>query len=193
MTGIVSKNTLRDSALQRRRQLSSRQRQEYSRTIVHSLKKYLDHLQPKVDCLLTYRALPSEVDADALFRQTDYQAFAPVTHHHTHMEWHRVSDETKWQRGYLGVPEPDGEVLWQAGAATSVLVCPLSAFYRQGGLLGMGKGCFDYWLAGNRQHVALVIGLAFSCQEVAAIPVEGHDMPMDCIITEREIIECPSL
>ena len=188
-----SKQALRDAAQARRRALTDEQRCDFSRSIIHSLNRYLTQMQPRPECLLSYRALPSEVDADMLFQHEDYQVFAPVTHQHTHMEWHRVCAGTKWRRGYLGVMEPDGGALWQEGSSSTVLICPLSAFDRQGGRLGMGKGCFDYWLAGNRQHIASVIGLAFSCQEVAAIPVEEHDMPMDCIITEREIIECPSL
>lgn len=188
-----SKQALRDAARQRRRSLGDEQRHDYSRTIVQSLKQYLEQMQPRPDCLLSYRALPSEVDADELLLLPGYQVFAPVTHHHTHMEWHRVSSATKWTQGYLGVSEPDGGVLWRGGPVSTVLVCPLSAFDRQGGRLGMGKGCFDYWLAENRRHIARTVGLAFSCQEVASIPVEEHDMPMDCIITEREIIECLSL
>lgn len=186
-----SKQALRYASLQRRRALGNRQRQAYSRIIVHSLQAYLGNIQPKVDCLLTYRALSSEVDADLLFQQSEYRVFAPVTHHHTHMEWHRVSAGTSWRPGYLGVPEPDGETLWQAGMGATVMICPLSAFDRRGSRLGMGKGCFDYWLGANRQHITQVVGLAFSCQEVAAIPVERHDVPMDCIITELETIECP--
>jgi len=55
----------------------------------------------------------------------------------------------------------------------------------------MGKGCFDFWLAQHHHHIQQIIGLAFSCQEVAAVPAERHDMPMNCIITEKEVIQCP--
>ena len=187
---MISKQSLRSEALARRRSLSDAQRRDYSRTITQSLIQYLKQFEPQPDCLLSYRALPSEVDADELFRQLPFRVYAPVTHHHEHMEWHRVGAETKWQQGYFGVLEPVGGELWQPDGERSVLICPLSAFDRQGNRLGMGKGCFDYWLAENRQYIDRVIGLAFSCQEVAAIPVEGHDVPMDCVITERERIEC---
>jgi len=72
-----------------------------------------------------------------------------------------------------------------------VLLCPLTAFDRQGNRLGMGKGCFDYWLSKHRHGLDQVIGLAFSGQEVAHIPAEAHDAPLDYIITEKEVIECP--
>ena len=184
------KQQLRSEALARRKALGTDERQASSEVIVQSLEAYLQQLEARPDCLLSYRALASEVDADAVFRLQGYQAFAPVTHHHEHMEWHRITGESQWRQGLFGVLEPVGGDIWQGGLGSSVLICPLSAFDRQGNRLGMGKGCFDYWLAENRPHIDRVIGLAFSCQEVAAIPVEGHDVPMDCVITERERIEC---
>jgi 5-formyltetrahydrofolate cyclo-ligase len=40
--------------------------------------------------------------------------------------------------------------------------------------------------------LAHIIGLAFSCQEWPALPVEGHDIPMQLILTEKEAIACPT-
>ncbi|MEN9874711.1 MAG: hypothetical protein RL186_1608, partial [Pseudomonadota bacterium] len=37
------------------------------------------------------------------------------------------------------------------------------------------------------------IGLAFAAQEVAAIPIEAHDQPLDWIVTEKEAIEIATL
>ena len=192
ITTSTSKQAQRDEALRYRKALSVHQRKEYSQTILSSLQQYLENQDPQTECLLTYHALPSEVDANALLQQSGFQIYAPVTHHHEHMEWHRVSSSTQWSTGSFGILEPDSGDLWHAQAGTSTLICPLAAFDRRGSRLGMGKGCFDYWLGRHRQSIQQIVGLAFSCQEVASIPVEGHDMPMDCIITEKEIIECQS-
>jgi len=192
ITASTSKQTQRAAALQCRMALTDRQRRTYSQGILGALLQYLNNQDPPSDSLLTYHALPSEVDANALFQQSFLNIYAPVTHHHTHMEWHKISPSTRWKTGYFGIMEPDAGDLWPADAGISTLISPLAAFDRKGNRLGMGKGCFDYWLARNRQSVRQVIGLAFSCQEVASIPVEGHDMSMDCIITEKEIIECQS-
>ncbi|MBL8510593.1 MAG: 5-formyltetrahydrofolate cyclo-ligase, partial [Betaproteobacteria bacterium] len=35
------------------------------------------------------------------------------------------------------------------------------------------------------------IALAYECQVVTAIPLEPHDQPIDCIITENQIIHRP--
>ncbi len=186
----ASKQRQRDEALKNRKALSTHQRKIYSQSILKSLHQHLETRDFQPMCLLTYQALPSEVDVNALFRQSSFYIYAPVTHHHEHMEWHRVSSSTQWNRGFFGILEPDAGDLWHAESGTSILICPLAAFDRKGNRLGMGKGCFDYWLAQHRQSIQQIVGLAFSCQEVASIPVKEHDMPMDCIITEKEIIEC---
>jgi len=192
ITTSTSKQAQREEALRYRKALSAHQRKAYSQTILSLLQRYLENQDPQTECLLTYHALPSEVDANALLRQSGLHIYAPVTHHHEHMEWHRVSPSTQWGTGFFGILEPNGGDLWDAQAGISTLICPLAAFDRKGSRLGMGKGCFDYWLAQHRQCIRQIVGLAFSCQEVASIPVEGHDMPMDYIITEKEIIECQS-
>jgi len=188
----ASKQAQRDDGLRYRKALSAHQRKEYSQTILSFLQRHLENQNPQTECLLTYHSLPSEVDVNTLLRQPDFQIYAPVTHHHEHMEWHRVSASTQWSTGSFGILEPSSSDLWHADAGTSTLICPLAAFDRRGSRLGMGKGCFDYWLGQHRQSMQQVVGLAFSCQEVSSISAEGHDMPMDYIITEKEIIECQS-
>ncbi|WP_018294002.1 5-formyltetrahydrofolate cyclo-ligase [Mariprofundus ferrooxydans] len=182
------KNVLRSSALSARRELSPEQRSAYSRTICLRLHEILAAAQP--DCLLAYRPLPNEVDTTPLFQDTATQLYAPVTHHHEHMEWRKICRDTVWHAGVFGVDEPQEGPLWSAASGHTILVCPLVAFDQRGNRLGMGKGCFDFWLAQYRSSIDQVIGLAFSCQQVAEVPAERHDMPMDFIITEKEVTQC---
>jgi len=182
----IDKNTLRQTAQTARRQIPTDLRQTYSRSICRSLMT----LNKDNANLLTYRALPSEVDTANLFTDAHCRIYAPVTHNHQHMAWHLVDSNTQWQKGIFGVDEPAQGELWTGGDGTTMLACPLVAFDRSGNRLGMGKGCFDYWLAQYHEAIDLVIGIAFSCQEVAAIPAEQHDIPMHYIITEKEVIPC---
>jgi len=184
----MNKLELRQLALSRRRGIDDAARQGYSSTITEKLMQYV--AQTHVKTLLSYRAMSSEVNADHIFDLPDYQLYAPVTHHHEHMEWHRIRPSTLWQPGLFGVDEPQDGELWQPDIAPTLLICPLTGFDRLGNRLGMGKGCFDYWLASHRSALHSVIGLAFSCQEMDAIPAEPHDIPMDVVITENEVIPC---
>jgi len=192
MSDFDSKASLRAAALAYRAGLPADARRRYSEQIIDRLCVYLASSAETSTSLLAYRSLPSEVATQRLFHLPDYLVFAPVTHHHAHMDWLLITPHTTWQQGRFGVLEPSSGQSWQPGATTTLL-CPLTAFDRRGTRLGMGKGCFDYWLATHRDGLDQVIGLAFSGQEVAHIPAEVHDAPLDCIITEKEVIKCPAV
>lgn len=65
-----------------------------------------------------------------------------------------------------------------------VIFTPLVAFDSQGQRLGMGGGFYDRTLAQLPvNHTTAIVGLAHSCQQVAAVPVEPWDQPLDAIVT----------
>jgi len=71
-----------------------------------------------------------------------------------------------------------------------VLLVPLLGFDRGGWRLGYGGGYYDRTLESLRENAQVrAIGLAFAAQEMAAVPRDGHDQPLDAIATERELIE----
>jgi len=65
-------------------------------------------------------------------------------------------------------------------------IVPLLAFDRRGYRLGYGKGYYDRLLAASP---ITTIGVAFAAQEVERLPAEAHDIALDWVITEREVIE----
>jgi len=101
--------------------------------------------------------------------------------------------------GYMGIPEPHGGRAAKIHEADLIIV-PGAAFDRQGGRLGYGKGYYDKLLrglptgqAGSRPPFAgarrpLTLALAYDEQVVEGIPVESHDITMDVIITDKEVI-----
>jgi 5-formyltetrahydrofolate cyclo-ligase len=66
-----------------------------------------------------------------------------------------------------------------------MILVPGRAFDRAGTRLGRGGGAYDRILAGLQ---APKIGVAFACQLVENLPREPHDVPMDAVVTSREII-----
>jgi 5-formyltetrahydrofolate cyclo-ligase len=80
----------------------------------------------------------------------------------------------------------------QAGA----VICPGVAFDENLGRLGRGGGHYDRFLRPLKGR-ALIIGCAFDCQISASpLPMEGHDVPMDVVITEKRAFpkgSCPSV
>lgn len=66
-----------------------------------------------------------------------------------------------------------------------VLLTPLSAFDEAGNRIGYGKGHYDQALARLDQMARrIAIGIAFSCQQVDAVPAEPHDRRLDFLLTE---------
>jgi len=70
-----------------------------------------------------------------------------------------------------------------------LLLVPLLAFDRQGGRLGYGAGHYDRALEDLRARKTVrAVGLAFAAQELARVPTDAHDQPLDAVLTERAYI-----
>lgn len=71
-----------------------------------------------------------------------------------------------------------------------LLIVPLVAFDRHGGRLGYGGGFYDRTLEGLRaERATLAIGFAYDAQEMADLPLEPTDQPLDLIITESRVLD----
>lgn len=89
-------------------------------------------------------------------------------------------------RGMLGPFEPSPQ---SREIIPDVLVIPMLGYTREGYRLGYGTGFYDRTIANLRLLKPIkTVGLAFSMQEANEMPVEEHDIKMDVIITEKEII-----
>ena len=74
-----------------------------------------------------------------------------------------------------------------------VLIVPLLAFDRAGYRLGYGGGFYDRTLAQLRNSGdVFAVGVAYAAQEVAEVPRDGSDQPVDWIVTEAESIDLRS-
>lgn len=88
--------------------------------------------------------------------------------------------------GLFGTSHPDHG----GGAVTpDVIIAPLVAFDRSMNRLGQGGGYYDRAFA--RYPQALRVGLAWSAQELDRVPADPWDLPLNIILTERELIEGP--
>ena len=95
----------------------------------------------------------------------------------------------------FGIPEPtkNGASVINAQALDVVLV-PLLAFDRRGHRLGTGGGWYDRSFAFLQQRErpasTLLVGVGYAFQEVAQLPDAEHDVRLDYIATEHELIDC---
>lgn len=66
------------------------------------------------------------------------------------------------------------------------LFMPLVAFDSALNRLGQGGGHYDGWCA---HHPATRrIGLGWTVQQADAVPTDAHDMPLDAVITEQQVL-----
>ena len=104
---------------------------------------------------------------------------------------YREGDQLNENR--FGIAEPQ---LKKAAIAPlwslDLLFMPLVAFDRGGNRVGMGGGFYDRTLAScaNQPRKPTLIGLAHRCQEIDNISRQSWDIPLDQIITDREVISC---
>ncbi len=89
--------------------------------------------------------------------------------------------------GPYGTEQPDEKY---ETVLPDVLLLPLLAFDRQGGRLGYGGGFYDRTVADLRRKTnPVVVGVAFSDQEIPEVPLENTDEKLNFILTEKEIIK----
>jgi 5-formyltetrahydrofolate cyclo-ligase len=86
-----------------------------------------------------------------------------------------------------GIPAPTVEA---PILKPDLVITPLLAFDRLGARMGQGGGHYDRTLKVLRAHgPVFALGLAYAAQQLARIPVEPHDQPLDAILTEKGYIE----
>lgn len=111
-----------------------------------------------------------------------------------------VDDLATLQIGRFGLVEPPlrpGEALAAApGAALGVdlVLVPGLGFDRAGGRLGFGKGYYDRALAPLRgAGLPALVGVCFADflePDGASMPMQDHDVRVQWVVTERELVRC---
>jgi 5-formyltetrahydrofolate cyclo-ligase len=88
--------------------------------------------------------------------------------------------------GQFGIREPGGHCIAVPPNRLDLVLVPGVAFDRHGRRLGRGKGFYDQLLTSVR---GTTCGVAFDEQIVETIPVEPHDVSLNCILTPSRWLE----
>lgn len=103
----------------------------------------------------------------------------------------RMTGRDDWTHNRYGIPE---YAVWRPkirARRLDVLFMPLLGFDRQGYRMGMGGGYYDTTLAFLRYRQQwrrpYLIGVAFEAQQVDSLPIDPWDVPLDAVLTERQI------
>ena len=90
-----------------------------------------------------------------------------------------LTDLTRVEKGYAGIPEPveDGPV---AHDRTALVLMPGLAFDREGHRIGYGGGFYDKYLSAEPGHPTLA--LCYDFQMLPELETEEYDIPVDCVL-----------
>lgn len=183
----ADKQSQRAIALASRRDLPAGLRDAYSAQLCRTLTELPAVRRAKV--ILSYAAAEAEADLSVFHAWAKAQgktvAF-PVSFPGGVMEA-RVPAETEgWEIGRFGIASPrlERSELILPEALELVLV-PCVAFDEACRRLGHGAGYYDRYLP--RCTGAEFVAAAFEAQKLPEVTVDGHDMPMGAVVTERRV------
>lgn len=190
------RHRLREQARAARRALDEGAREAAAASLpsqLHQLPAYASARR-----IAAYAAVASELSLQPLIESMltrGQQVYLPhIEQHAPEMQfapWH--GDSRRLKTNHFGIAEPMVDAAQLVGADTmDLILLPLLAFDHRGGRLGSGAGFYDRALAFRLRSPAppLLVGVGHACQEVDAIPAEPWDVPLDAVVTDRELILC---
>jgi 5-formyltetrahydrofolate cyclo-ligase len=182
------KNVLRRTALVRRDALSAEQRNDGAKVIAATP---LPIELPRGAIVAGYWPINSEVDPFPLMRTLAGKGAAlalPVVIARDHALIFRAwAGDEALVRGQYGIFQPSSDA---PEVDPDIVLVPLAAFDRAGHRIGYGRGYYDRTLQNLRAIKKItVIGVAFAVQEIDIVPALPHDEQLDCVLTERELID----
>ncbi len=184
-----TKPSLRRRILGRRDAMDPCIRTALSRAIVRDIIE--TSVYRRSDTVMAYASFGSELQTDEFMRHVLHQGkvllLPRVNCQKGLVDVYRVRDPVRDLRvGTWGIrePRPDRCVRVDPHAIDFVLV-PGLAFDARGGRLGYGGGFYDKLLAHGLSPCAWLVAGAFKSQMVEKVPVDGHDVPMDVVVTEN--------
>lgn len=140
--------------------------------------------------IMLYMPLGNETDTSEIIQRAfsdGKKCIFPVTNPITgEITPYYANKGTSFKKGAFSVFEPENNESADVGQI-DVFIVPGIAFDRTGTRVGFGKGCYDRFL---KYTDAVKIGFCYDFQIADCIPADKHDIKMDFLITESELIKC---
>lgn len=186
------KKRLRNEILKVRDQLSAEAIKRAEQQILYNLSKLPQFkAAQQIFCYFSFR---SEVPTNQLITnclKEGKNIYIPITVNETkEMLISKYDHNTELTPSSYGVPEPSVNSIHIGDRSTlDVAIMPGAVFDAEGYRIGYGAGYYDKFFALTQKNI-FKIALAYSFQIIDKVPRDKHDVPVDCIVTEKEIIHC---
>lgn len=143
------------------------------------------------DIIAGYWPLGTEIDTRPLITRLaqSHRIVLPVTpRDRRRLSFREWTSGCEMEIGSFGTHHPIGTSAFGADPLVpTIVMVPLLAFTPKGDRLGYGGGYYDVTLADLKADNPAVraIGVAYAGQQVATLPVEDTDVPLDGVLTEE--------
>ncbi len=184
----VTKADLRRDALARRSEIGPELRARLTERLIGEGLRLARLWRPSV--VSGFHPIREEPDAlallDALFHAGFDVALPVVAGRGQPLDFRRWRPGDSTVRGAMGIFEPPATA---PSVEPDLVFAPLACFDRRGHRIGYGAGYYDRTLKRLRGIKPIrAVGVAYGLCEVAAVPYEAHDEPLDAVVTEQETI-----
>ena len=180
----LNKEELRRKIKSKRDKLSTYEVLRRSNEIIAKLKELLE----ESNIIACYISFGNEVYTHGLIKEyvTKKEILVPFIDG-KNLSLSHLKDWKELSSGAYGILEPKKEFLRVRNYdEVEAIIVPGIVFDRKGNRIGYGGGYYDRLL---KKVKAIKIALAYDFQVMERIPNEKHDVKMDMIVTEKEVIE----
>ena len=175
-----------------RKKILKIRKKNYSKNLSISFTQLLKFLKKKkIKSKIIGGYYPFNYELDILnilekFEKKNYLISLPKIDKKNQMTFFQWSFKEPLETNKFGIPETTSI----KKIYPNILLIPLVGFDDQLNRLGYGGGYYDRYLSKVQyKHKIIKIGVGFSFQKIKNIPIDNHDEKLDCIITEKKIIE----
>ncbi|MBO7515530.1 MAG: 5-formyltetrahydrofolate cyclo-ligase [Paludibacteraceae bacterium] len=171
------KKALRARMHKQLHQMSPRERLKTGNALCERVRS-LDAFR-QAEVVMLYYPIGTEPDLRPLMEEfKDTKTILLPVAHRTKIEMRRYTGRECLHRGRFGIQEPKGEAFT---GEPDLIIVPGVAFDENANRLGRGGGYYDRFLKHFRK--AKKYAVAFDCQIVKKIPMDGHDVHIDAVLT----------
>lgn len=189
---ITQRQQLRQQGRQARRAISPAQRRLGTRAINRRLLNRLRRYH-RIGLYWHFDGEPDLFHCLLALTQLGKQLYLPALSKAGKMHFIHSQSLNQARFNQFGILEPGRQAKRISSKRLQAIVMPLSAYDANGKRLGMGAGFYDKnldWQRQRRQWCGpTLIGCAWQVQQVANIPSELWDRPLDALINEQQRLE----
>lgn len=175
-----------------RNEMLDEDRKLLSSDIVNNVLALLESDFKGANIFLCFYPYGSEVDLTDLYNRLlniGKELYFPVSDVESHqLTFYKVSDlSNDFSKGAYGIMEPNRTLpAFDAKEDGVIAITPGLVFDRNLNRIGYGAGFYDRFFAQNSNIIR--IAPCFSNQIVEKIQAESHDLPMDYIVTDNQVL-----